>query len=763
MRKTSLPAVHSLAVALLLVLAASVAQAFRVSDIRVDGLQRISAGTVFNYLPIKPGEDLNPSDTPKIIRALYKTGFFKDVRLEREGDVLVVDVVERPAISEIEISGNKSIETEALKQGLKDIGLEEGRTFNRSVLDRIEQELRRQYFNQGKYGVSVKSTVTPLERNRVALNIDIVEGTTARIKRINIIGNDSFDEDDLVDEFQLTTGRWYSFWTDDDQYSRQKLAADLETLRSHYLDRGYINFKVDSTQVTITPDKKSIYVTINIDEGNVYQISDIRLAGDLVIEPEELFPLIHLRRGESFSRRAVVDSTERVNQKLADLGYAFANVNSIPEIDEQTNKVGLTFFVDPGKRVYVGRITVNGNTKTRDAVVRREFRQMESAWFSSEKLKLSRERVQRLDFFEDVSLETPAVPGSTDQVDIDVTVKEKPSGAFLAGIGFSQSDGFIFNSSVTQANFLGTGKRVTVAFNNSSSATRYQLSYVNPYYTVDGISRGFDLSYQATDFDEIDTADYRTDTGIAGMTFGIPLSEFNRFNFGFQVRSIDFKLGSNPSDEIEDFRDREGDNFLNFELNTSWRHDSRDTALFANRGSLQSLGAEISVPGSDLQYYKIEYRHRRYFPLFKPYVLSINGEIGYGDGYGDTQDLPFFENFFAGGPKSVRGFKSFQLGPRDSQDEPLGANLKLVGNVELLFPPPFMEDNKTLRLSAFLDFGNVFDNNEEVDIGDLRYSTGLGLSWLSPVGALTLSFATPLNEKDDDEVEQFQFTFGTTF
>jgi outer membrane protein insertion porin family len=761
MRKSSLPAVRYLAVLLLLALSVPAAQAFRVSDIRVDGLQRISAGTVFNYLPLKPGEVLNPSDTAKIIRALYKTGFFKDVRLEREGDVLVVLVVERPAISEIEISGNKSIETEALKQGLKDIGLEEGRTFNSSVLDRIEQELRRQYFNQGKYGVSVESTVTPLERNRVALNIDIVEGATARIKRINIIGNESFDEEELLDEFQLSTGRWYSFWSDDDQYSRQKLAADLETLRSHYLDRGYINFKVDSTQVTITPDKKDIYVTINIDEGQIYRISDIRLAGDLVTEPEELFPLIHLRRGESFSRRMVVDSTERINQKLADLGYAFANVNSIPEIDAQTNEVGLTFFVDPGKRVYVRRINISGNRKTRDAVVRREFRQMESAWFSSEKLKLSRERVQRLDFFEDLSLETPAVPGSGDQVDIDVAVTEKPSGAFLAGLGFSQSQGIIFNSSITQANFLGTGKRVTVAFNNSSLATRYQLSYVNPYYTVDGISRGFDLSYQATDFEEVDTADYQTDTGIAGMTFGIPLSEFNRFNFGFQLRSIDFKLGSFASDELVEFREEEGDNFLDFELNTSWRHDSRDSALFATTGSLQTLGAEMAVPGSDLQYYKIEYRHRRYFPLYRPYVLSVNAEVGYGDGYGDSSSLPIFENFFAGGPRSVRGYKAFSLGPRDSLDEPLGGNIKLTGTAELLFPPPFTEDNRTVRLSAFLDFGNVFD--DEVDLGELRYSTGLGFSWLSPVGALSLSFATPLNDEQDDDVEKFQFTFGSTF
>jgi outer membrane protein insertion porin family len=739
---------------------------FRVSDVRVEGLQRIAAGTVFAYLPVKPGDVVDETSLPRIVRDLYKTGFFKDVRLARDGSVLVISVIERPAISEINITGNKSIETDALLQGLKDIGLASGRTFNRSVLDRIEQELRRQFFNLGKYAVVLESTVTPLERNRVAIDIEIAEGETARIKRINIIGNETFAEDDLLDEMELSTGGWLSFWTKDDQYSRQKLAGDLEKLRSHYLDRGYVDFRIDSTQVTITPDKKDVYITINIDEGNVHTLADIRLAGDMVIAPEKMFPLIHLRRGEAFSRRHVVESTERISQLLADRGYAFANVNSIPEIDEEAKTVSVTFFIDPGKRAYVRRLNIRGNAKTRDEVIRREFRQLESAWLSSERIKLSRERAQRTGFFEDVSVETPAVPGSTDEVDVNVTVKEKPSGAFLAGAGFSQSSGILLNASITEANFMGTGKRVTLAFNNSSASTRYQVSYANPYFTVDGISRGFDLIWQTTDFNEIDTADYRTDIGNAAMTFGLPLSEFNRFDFGMGIRRIKLKLGDNPSDEVRDFVAEEGDEFLNFELTGGWKHDSRDSAFFPKTGTLQRFTSEVTVPGSDLGYYKLEYSHRFYIPIAGELVFSGNGEIGYGDAYGSTSALPIFEHFFAGGPQSVRGFKAFSLGPRDSQGDPIGGNLKMVGNLELLFPPPGLELEKTVRMAAFFDIGQVFDTNKpdyDFKTSEFRYSGGLGASWLSPLGALTFSFALPINDQAGDETEEFQFTFGTTF
>lgn len=741
------------------------AEGFRISDIRVEGLQRITAGTVFNYLPVKPGDEVDFDHTSDIVRELYKTGFFKDVRLEKAGNVLVVVVTERPAISEIRFSGNKSIDTDKLKEGLKDIGLAEGRTFDRSVLDGIEQELERQYYNQGKYAVKLTSTVTPLERNRVAIDINVVEGETALIKKINIVGNTVFEDDDLLDQFELSTGGWLSRFTRDNQYSRPKLSGDLETLRSYYLDRGYINFKIDSTQVAITPDKKDIYITINVTEGDIYTIKDIRLAGDLVGEPEEYFPLIHLRRGEPFARKAVVESSDRVSAKLSDLGYAFANVNSIPEIDEETKSVTITLFVDPGKRAYVRRINIRGNSRTRDEVVRREFRQMESAWFSGEKLKLSRERVQRTGYFDNVNVETPSVPGSADEVDINVSVSEKPSGQLLAGLGFSQSDGVIVNASISQDNFAGTGKKVSLALQTSGANQAYQVSYTNPYYTVDGISRGFNLSYRATDFRELDTADYRTDDGIASVNFGFPLSEFNRINFGAAIHSIDFKVGSVPSTEVLAFQTAEGNSFLDFETNLSWKHDSRDSAIFPREGAVQSLFAEMSIPGSDLQYWKLSYEHRRYWSITREFVVSLFGEIGFGDAYGSTSRLPFFENFFGGGPGSIRGFAARSVGPRDSQGEPLGGNAMYAGNIELLFPPPFQQKTETVRLAAFLDFGSVVDANsyDLFDSNELRYSAGLGASWLSPLGALTVSFALPFRADSQDEKEQFQFSLGTTF
>lgn len=744
--------------------ATAVAQPFVIDDIRVEGLQRISAGTVFNYLPVKIGDQIDSEETGAIIRELYKTGFFKDVRLEREGNVLIIFVSERPAIASINISGNEEIETEQLLAGLKDIGMAEGRVFNRSVLDKIEQELQRLYFSRGRYGMKLESTVTPLERNRVALDIVINEGEVARIKQINIVGNDSFDEDDLLDKFQLNTGGWTSMLTKSDQYSREKLAADLEALRSYYLDRGYINFKVDSTQVSITPDKKDIYITINITEGDVFNISDIKLAGTLVVPKEEIFPLIQINRGDTFSRKVTTDSAERISALLGNRGYAFANVNSIPEIDAEKKLVAITFFVDPGKRVYVRRVNISGNSNTRDEVLRREMRQLESAWFSTELVRLSRERLQRLGYFEEVNIETPPVPDSTDQIDVNVKVKEKATGNLMAGIGYSQSQGIIFNTSISQDNFLGTGKHVSFGFNTSAGNQLYRLAYTNPYYTVDGISRGFDLSYQQTDFSEVNTAKYATDVARAGMNFGIPLNEYDRLNFSFAVEHTDFKVGSNASTEVQDFEDTYGSAFLDYQLGMSWTHDSRDSYLFPTTGGLQRFGANVTVPGSDLTFYKVSYQHRRYFPLSDAFTLSLNGDVGYGDGYGDTKNLPFFENFFGGGPKSVRGYKDYSLGPRDSRDDPLGGNLRVVGNAELLFPEPFGIAPKAVRLGAFIDAGNVWDStSEDFDLGDLRYSAGVSMTWMSPVGLLGLYLVAPLNDQGDDETENFQFTFGTSF
>jgi len=742
------------------------AGSFIIQDIRVEGLQRISAGTVFNYMPVTVGQRIEDGQTSEVIRALYKTGFFKDVRLERENNVLVITVRERPAVADISFSGNELLETEQLLEALKDIGLAKGRVFNRSILDKIEQELRRQYFSQGKYGVKLTSTVTPLERNRVGIAIKISEGRAATIKNINIVGNKAFDEDDLLDEFKLSTGGWFSFYTKDNQYSRQKLSGDLETLRSYYLDRGYINFKIDSTQISITPDKKDIYVTINITEGDVYTISDILLAGDLVVPKEEMFKLIHLTRGHAFSRKKVVSSSERLNKLLGNHGYAFANVNSIPEIDKEKRQVAITYFVDPGKRVYVRRVNLRGNTRTRDRVLRREMRQMESAWFSAEQVARSRDRLERLSFFENVTVETPAVPGSTDQVDVNITVEEKPAGNIMAGVGFSQTQGITFNTNISQNNFLGTGKRVTLGFNNSSANTLYHLAYTNPYYTIDGVSRGFNLKYRQTAFNKLNSANYSTDVLIGGVNFGIPISDFDRLLFTFDIENTDFNIASTASREIRAFETTYGTRFLDYKAGFSWVFDSRNSVMFPTRGGNQRMSAQISLPGSDLEYYKISYRHQRFFPLSKIFTLGMKGNIGYGDGYAGTKTLPFYENFFAGGFRSMRGITNNTLGPRDSKNNALGGNFSLTGGAEIYFKAPFKLADKSLRLSVFADFGNVFDmdnGSSSFKPGELRYSTGVSAVWVSPMGLLTFSLAQPFNTSSTDETETFQFNFGSSF
>ncbi|MCP4289725.1 MAG: outer membrane protein assembly factor BamA [Gammaproteobacteria bacterium] len=740
------------------------AEPIEVTDIRIEGLQRISAGTVFNYLPVSIGQQVGPDDTADIIRELYKTGFFKDVRLEREAGVLIVSVRERPAIAKIDISGNKSLETEQLLTSLKDIGLSEGRVLNRFVLDQIEQELRRLFFNLGKYGVEVKTDVTPLERNRVAVAIIVQEGLTARIKKINIVGNQAIEEDDLLDEFELSSPDFLSFITHSDQYSRQKLSGDLEKLRSYYLDRGFINFKISSTQVSITPNKQDIYITINLVEGGVYTIRDIKLTGNLVAPPEKFYPLIQLKRGSEFSRKKVLASSERVSEMLGDLGYAFANVNNIPDIDEENKEIDITFFVDPGKRVYVRRINMGGNNSTRDEVLRREMRQMEAAWFSAAQVKDSKKRLQRLDYFEEVHIETPAVPGSTDQVDVNIRVTEKAMGSLGAGVGFSQSQGAIFNANISQDNFLGTGKRVSAALNTSSANKVYSLGYVNPYYTVDGISRGFNLSFRETDFEEVDTARYLIDSLVAGVTFGIPTSDTDRLVFDLDIDSTKFKLGDNASEELTEYQADNGSDSVSLRLGVSWAHDSRDSALMPTEGGYQRVSGSLSIPGSDLEYYRLEYVNKYYIPLSRTFTLALKGDLGYGDAYGSTSKLPPWRNFFAGGRKTVRGFKDFSLGPTDSEGDPLGGNLKVTGNVEVLFPAPFKLMEKSIRFGLFVDAGNVYDITEtDFDFGEIRYSTGISGFWLSPFGAFGISFGIPLNEEGDDETELFQFAFGSAF
>jgi len=735
-------------------------EAFEVSDIRVEGLERISPGTVFNYLPIKVGDTVDTDDTVNAVKALFKTGFFSDVRMERDGTVLVVYVKERAAISSIKITGNKDLETDKLLEGLKDIGLAEGRVFDRSLLDKVEQELRRQYFSRGKYAVKIETTITPLERNRVGILIDISEGEAARIKQINIVGNHTFTDKELRKGFTLDTPSFLSFITKNDQYSKQKLSADLEILRSYYLDRGYLNFNILSTQVSITPDKKDIYITINISEGNQFRIKEVTLSGELVLKPEELFPLVKINPDDVFSRKRVTEAVDRISAKLGDQGYAFANVNTVPDVNESERLVNLAFIVDPGKRVYVRRVNVKGNITTRDEVLRREMRQMEAGWFSAEKVERSRTRLQRLGFFEDVNVETPAVPGTTDQVDVNYSVTETSSGNITAGAGYSQTSGILFNASVSQDNFLGSGKRVSFAFNNSKVTTVYNFYYTDPYYTINGISRGFGLFYKKTDADQANISSYTTDTYGANVNYGIPINEFDTIRVSPEFENLKLKETSESPNEVIDFIDQHGNDYNTVKLTGSWAHDTRNKALFADDGGLQSLSVETAVPGSGLQYYKLGYDQRRYVPLTKDLTLSMHAQLGYGDGYGDYDNLPFFENYFAGGVRSVRGFEDNTLGPKDSKGNPIGGSVQVVGGAEILFPIPFVEGTKSFRLGTFFDIGNVYSDVSNFDATELRYSVGVSSLWISPLGPLAISLGFPLNAKSGDNVQNFQFTVG---
>lgn len=743
--------------------AAAAADAFVVRDIRLEGLQRITAGTVFNYLPIKVGDTVDGTRTAAALRALFGTGFFRDVRLERDGETLVVSVIERPSIGSIEFSGNEDLKTEDLLSALEQSGFAQGRVFNRSTFDQVKQELHRTYFAAGKYGARITGTVTPLERNRVAVRFDIREGVVARIRQINIVGNTAFDDDDLLDDFELDTTGFFSFITRSNRYSKPKLAADLETLRSFYLDQGFINFNIDSTQVSISPDKTDVHITINITEGGRYLVRDVHLQGALIVPEEELFDLVTVVQGSVFSRKDVTETARRIGDRLGNEGYSFANVNAVPEIDDAENRVDLTFFVDPGNRVYVRRINFKGNAKTRDEVLRREMRQMESGWISTEAIERSRVRLNRLGFFESVSVETPAVPGASDQVDVDFTVVERPSGNLLLGVGYSSSEGPVFDISVTDENIFGTGNRLGASFDTSDVSRDISVSWLNPYWTVDGVSRGIDAYIRRTDASAANLADYDLDRIGAGMTFGVPVSESTRVNVGFNVERTEFRLGPSPSDELMRFHTESGARFLTFLATAAWAKDTRNSRFLPTSGSLSRLSAELATPGSELTYYKLFARHQRLFPLPSDFAFMLEGEVAYGDGYGGTDELPLTENFFAGGLRSVRGFRANTLGPRDSLDEPLGGNLKTVGTTELILPLPFAKDSTTFRITAFLDAGNVYGPDEDFDFDTLRFSTGLAGVWLSPVGPMTVSIARPLRSETGDRTQGFQLTLGTSF
>lgn len=775
------------------------AETFTIADIQVDGLQRVSAGSVFGALPLNVGQQVDERSLVEATRLLFRTGFFQDIQLARDGNVLIVSVVERPSIASIEIEGNKAIATNDLLKGLRQSGLAEGEIFQRATLEGVRNELQRQYVAQGRYSANIETEVVPQPRNRVALKIKINEGTVATIQHINVVGNTVFSDEELLDLFELKkTARFFAFFRSSDKYSREKLSGDLERLRSHYLDRGYINMDITSTQVSITPDKKHVYVTVNISEGEKYRIREVKLSGDLKMPEEEIRALLLSKQGQVFSRKVMTTTSELITRRLGNEGYTFANVNGVPEPHDDDNTVSLTFFIDPGKRAYVNRINFRGNTKTEDEVLRREMRQMEGGWASTYLIDQSKTRLERLGFFKEVSVETPQVPGTDDQIDVNFSVEEQPSGSITASLGYAQNAGLILGGSISQNNFLGTGNRVSIGLTRSEYQSRYSFSFVDPYWTVDGVSFGYNAFYRTTDYDEldIDVSSYAVDSYGAGLSIGYPISETARLNYGLGVQQDKISTGKYTVDEIFEFLDKEGDSYLNFKASAGWSQSTLNRGVLATRGYSQNLSAEMTLPGSDLSFYKIDYFGQVFKSINEKYTLRFHTQLGYGDGYGSTSKLPFYENYYAGGFNSVRGFKDSTLGPRstpssgrysgtiidpDNDPMPFGGNVLIQGGVELLFPAPFVKDQRSLRTALFWDVGNVFDTNCsgaqkngipgfrkkddacDIDLSNMASSVGVGLTWLTAMGPLSFSLAAPIKKPRDSETQIFQFSLGQTF
>ncbi|MBX3671909.1 MAG: outer membrane protein assembly factor BamA [Burkholderiales bacterium] len=755
---------HAVACALCASLPALAIQPFVVKDIRVEGVQRTEAGTVFSYLPVKVGERIDDDKAAQAVKALYATGFYSDVRLEADGDVLVVAVQERPAIAAIEVEGAKEFTKDNLKDGLKQAGIAESKIYDKSLLDRAEKELKRQYTSRGFYSSKVRTTVTPLERNRVSLRFDIEEGEITRIADINIIGAKDFTERQLLREMQLTTPGWLTWITKDDQYSKQKLTADLETLRSFYLNRGYLEFNIESTQVSITPDRERIFITIAITEGPVYRLGELKFGGDLIVAERELRELLAMRTGDTFSRERIIESVKRITDRLGNDGYSFANVNPVPDVDRDKRVAAFTFFVDPGRRVYVRRVNVVGNSRTQDAVIRRELRQLENSWYSLEKIARSKERLQRTGYFSEVNIETPSVAGTTDQVDVVVTVTEKNTGSLNFGVGYSQADKLTVSASVSQANIFGSGNQLAFQVNNGSINRIYSLTYVNPYWTVDGIAAGIDLFRRDVDTADLTVTEYKTTSTGVGVNFGIPITEYDTVRFGLTGEHT--RLSIDPSlapARYLDFINLFGERTDTFRANLGYSRDTRDSLTYPTKGWLTDLSLEVGMPPGDLRYYRASVQQQF---LWTPERLSwltllANAEFGYADGTGG-KPLPFFKNFYAGGVGSVRGYEAASLGPLDRNGDVLGGNRRVVGNLEFLFPMPGLKD-KSVRLSTFVDAGYVWGKDDKIKAADIRASTGLAVSWDSPVGPLKFSFSYPFRTQDGDKLERFQFQLGRIF
>ncbi len=759
---------------------------FVVEDVRLQGLQRVSAGTVFNLIPVSVGDAIDSVGIRATMRALFRSGYFKDISIARDGGVLIVTLLERPAIESIELEGNKAIESEALLGGLAEQGLKEGEIFKQVTLERMGLELERQYVAQGRYGASIETDIEDLPRNRVNVKIIIEEGKSSGIRHINVVGAELFTQEELLGALELKHPSLLSFYKNDDKYSREKLSGDLESLEAFYKDRGYADFDIESTEVSITPDRQQVYISIAVDEGDIYEVSKVNLVGELGdVKAEDLRRLIIVQEGQTFSQALITATEERLTNALGNGGFTFATASGVPKLnDDQT--VDVEFFVDSGKRAYVRRISFTGNAMTQDEVMRRESRQMEGGWASTAQIDLTKVRLERLGYFKGVEVETPQVAGKDDQIDVNYSVEEQPSGSISGTLAYSQGYGLIVGGNYQQANLQGSGNSLNVGLSMSQFQKSINFNYFDPYFTMDGISRGYNVFLRRLDFDARNIARYSTDAAGLGVNFGLPISETQRINFGVLAEYTEITEGYYSAQEISEFIEINGSTSMNLKANVAWSRSTLNRGIFADRGTSQSFSAEASVPGSDLQFYKFIYNGERYFPITNNWTLRLRTEIGYGGGYGDTPGLPFYEHFYGGGFGSIRGFENSTLGPRstppldaegnpvyfrDRDGDPFGGNLLVEATAELIFPMPFVDDNRQFRPALFVDAGNVFNTNCPAvsincfgfDADNFRYSVGFGVSWLSGMGPLTFSFAKPFQTQPFDEKELFQFELGRTF
>jgi len=773
-----------------------------VNDIRLSGLQRVSAGSVFNVMPIAVGDTVNLYDLQTTVKEIFKTGQFDDIQLGREANTLIISLVERPSIASIELDGNKALKTEDLMRGLNDAGLSQGQVFKRSVVNSLALEIQRQYVSQGRYGAKVDVTSKDEPRNRVSLDIEIDEGEVAEIENINIIGNNTFLDEDILKDFELKTGGWFSFFTNDNRYSREKLKGDIESLESFYKNKGYVEFKLISSQVSISSDKSSVFVTLNVSEGETFKINEVKIVGDLPIDEEILKSLVLIQTGEKFNQFLITETEEIFKNILGNEGYSFAEVRGVPDINESSGDVDLTFYVDPQQRTYVRRIVFKGNKRTHDVVLRREMRQMEGSWASNNLIENSKLRLERLGFFKEVESETIPVPGINDQIDVEFTVEEEFSGSIGGSLGYG-AYGLVLGLNYNENNAFGTGRAVGIGINDSTWQRSYSFSYGEPYYNIDGVSRGYNAYFRESDYGQFNIASYTSDSFGAGIQFGLPISDIERIGINLNYDNTSIDTGSTPASQILAFTQSEGTKFEVYKTQFIWSKITLNRGLFPTAGQSQSLAVQVAIPGSSLTYTKATYRHKYFKPISGGrFVLGFRGEIGLLEPYGDTQVAPFFEHYYSGGISSVRGFKQNTLGPRavpsqyylDNEGNPIlgqdgnpimnpynsyrddrsiGGAYLVEGGFDFIFKLPFIEDQRSMRSSFFVDIGNVFSkdcgseftnaNCSELDFGELRYSYGVGVTWITQLGPMSLAIAAPSNEGPFDETENFQFEIGTQF